>query len=247
LENTYDEVLEDIAWDKSKRKACKADDAAVPEYLWEEHLLNGLEKRDWDDANLQKLRRLSQWLRSKMLQWWKRNVTISYIKWAAAKYELMDTTTPIKWVTWNGNGYEWTGTEGRGNYRSWWKQCLLITHQDFVPASDAIQRGAKTLWWGWDAGSCPFHWRSRFYQDVIRDGLKVHFQEPPPKCLKSQRDIRDDDIKLQVIKKLLKVRQHGYIDLGLVELLTAFFEVPKGEDDICLVYDGSISGLNLSI
>ena len=33
----------------------------------------------------------------------------------------------------------------------------------------------------------------------------------------------------------------------MVVSLTAFFEVEKGEDDIRLVYDGSISGLNLSI
>jgi hypothetical protein len=58
---------------------------------------------------------------------------------------------------------------------------------------------------------------------VIRDGLKVHFQEPPPKYLKSQRDICDDDVKLQVIKKLLKVRQRGYIAVGLVKMLMAFF------------------------
>jgi hypothetical protein len=32
-----------------------------------------------------------------------------------------------------------------------------------------------------------------------------------------------------------------------VESLTSFFEVEKGEDDIRLVYDGSVSGLNLTI
>jgi hypothetical protein len=248
LENTYNEALEDIARDKREQKVCKADDAAVPEYLWEEHLLNGLEEQQWDESRLKKIRVLSNWLRSKMLRWWKRNVTVSYVKWAAEKYELKDTTFPIDWVGWSGACYSWTGAEGRGHYRSWWKRRLLITHQDFVPACDAIQRAAKTSWWGWDAGSRPFHWRwPPFYQEVIRDGLKVHFQEPPPKYLKSQRDIRNDDIKLQVIKKLLKVRQRGYIAPGLVELLMAFFGVPKGDDDIRLVYDGSVSGLNLSI
>jgi hypothetical protein len=33
----------------------------------------------------------------------------------------------------------------------------------------------------------------------------------------------------------------------VVESLTAFFAVPKGDDDIRLVYDGSVSGLNTSI
>jgi hypothetical protein len=57
----------------------------------------------------------------------------------------------------------------------------------------------------------------------------------------------DDDMKLKVIKKLLKARERRYIAPGLVKSLTAFFAVPKGEDDIRLVYDGSVSGLNLSI
>jgi hypothetical protein len=46
---------------------------------------------------------------------------------------------------------------------------------------------------------------------------------------------------------LKKVREQGYISPGMVESLTVFFEVEKGDDDIRLVYDGSVSGLNLSI
>jgi hypothetical protein len=33
----------------------------------------------------------------------------------------------------------------------------------------------------------------------------------------------------------------------MIKSLTAFFGVPKGEDDIRLMYDGSVSGLKLSI
>jgi hypothetical protein len=57
----------------------------------------------------------------------------------------------------------------------------------------------------------------------------------------------DDAMKFLVIKKLRKARQRGYIAPGFVKSLTAFFAVPKGADNIRLVYDGSVSGLNLSI
>jgi hypothetical protein len=50
-----------------------------------------------------------------------------------------------------------------------------------------------------------------------------------------------------VIKKLAKVRKRGYVAPGLVESLTAFFAVPKGDDDVRSVHDGSIGGLNLTI
>jgi hypothetical protein len=82
---------------------------------------------------------------------------------------------------------------------------------------------------------------------VIWDGLKVHFQELPPKYKRSQRDMTDVRMKLQVIKKLIKVRDRGYIAPGLVESLTAFFAVHKGDNDIQLVYNGSVSDLNLTI
>jgi hypothetical protein len=97
-------------------------------------------------------------------------------------------------------------------------------------------------------GHALFHWHwPKFYQEVIRDGLKVFFQAEPPKYKKSQRDISDPEVKTKVSAKLDKVRARGYISPGIVESLTAFFAVPKGEDDIRLVYNGSMSGLNSSL
>jgi hypothetical protein len=48
-------------------------------------------------------------------------------------------------------------------------------------------------------------------------------------------------------KKLDKVRKRRYIAPGFVFSLTSFFAVPKGSDDIRMVYDASISELNDSI
>jgi hypothetical protein len=58
-----------------------------------------------------------------------------------------------------------------------------------------------------------------------------------------QRDTEDPDTKAKVIEKHTKVRLRRYIGPGFVVSLTAFFHVPKGEDDLRLVYDGSVSGL----
>ena len=48
----------------------------------------------------------------------------------------------------------------------------------------------------------------------------------------------------RVIKKLGKVRKRRYISPGTVQSLMDFFSVPKGADDIRLVYNGSSSSLN---
>lgn len=48
-------------------------------------------------------------------------------------------------------------------------------------------------------------------------------------------------------EKLQLVRDRRYVVGGSVESLTSFFAVPKGDDDIRMVYDGTKSGLNASI
>jgi hypothetical protein len=58
-----------------------------------------------------------------------------------------------------------------------------------------------------------------------------------------ERDCKDPVEKGLVVKKLKKVRERRYIAEEYVVLLTAFFPVEKGDDDIRMVYDGSVSGL----
>jgi hypothetical protein len=59
-----------------------------------------------------------------------------------------------------------------------------------------------------------------------------------------QRDTKDPNIKAKVTSKLTKVRKRGYIAPGFVISLMGFFHVPKGDDDIRMVYHGLVSGLN---
>jgi len=54
-------------------------------------------------------------------------------------------------------------------------------------------------------------------------------------------------VKEAVKLKLQKVRLRRYIAKGTVVSLTSFFSVPKGEDDIRMVYDGTKSGLNAAM
>jgi hypothetical protein len=45
-------------------------------------------------------------------------------------------------------------------------------------------------------------------------------------------------------EKLKAVWDRRYITPGFVKSLTSFFSVPKGDDDVRMVYNGSKSGLN---
>mgnify|MGYP000400063954 CR=1 FL=1 len=123
---SYETVLKDVARENRDRKAVKSDDATVPEYLWEEHLLEDLKEREWDDIKLVKVRRVATWLRSKMLRWWKRKATTSYIHWQKDKYTLPDVEDKVEWISrnescefeWSNESFSWT-KEGKGNYRAW--------------------------------------------------------------------------------------------------------------------------------
>jgi hypothetical protein len=115
-------------------------------------------------------------------------------------------------------------------------------------STQPISRALKSTWWSWEDGSRPFHWRwPEDYQVRIRDGIPVYFVTAPPIYLKPQRDEKDPPVKRQVTAKLAKARERCYIGPGQVVSLTSFFGVPKGEDDIRMVYDGSVSGLNDAI
>ena len=61
---------------------------------------------------------------------------------------------------------------------------------------------------------------------------------------KKQRVTTYQDGFEMIKKKVDKVQSRRYIDGGTLISLTAFFYVPKGEDDIRLVYDLTYSGLN---
>jgi hypothetical protein len=75
--------------------------------------------------------------------------------------------------------------------------------------------------------------------------IRMHLQHNPPRDWAPQRDAKDPETKAKVIGKLTKVRLRRYIGPGFVVALTAFFHVPKGEDDLHLLYDGScVSSLN---
>lgn len=47
-----------------------------------------------------------------------------------------------------------------------------------------------------------------------------------------------------IVEKLSKVLDQRYIGPGVIWSLTAFFDVPKGADDIRMVYDGTVNGFN---
>ena len=117
--------------------------------------------------------------------------------------------------------------------------------RDLDAGLECIQRSWGCTWWEWSAGSRPYFWRwNPEYRTQIRDGLPLWLRGPLPIWRVPQRSEPDPFIRAKVTAKLVKVRKFLYICAGLVKSLTSYFSVPKGEDDIRMVYDGTKCGLN---
>ena len=114
----------------------------------------------------------------------------------------------------------------------------------------AMAHASMASWWDWDGGSSPFFWRMPVleWQAEMRDGVAPMWIGPRPAYRRRQRANPDVKSRAKEKKKLSKVRQRGYIaPTNGIKSLTSFFSVPKGEDDIRMVYDGTKSGLNAAL
>ena len=135
--------------------------------------------------------------------------------------------------------------------RSWikYKKTVLRdepSRKDVIAARDCIRRCADCTPWSWSGGSRPFFWRwDSEWIEAQRDGFKqwlrpeaenLHWFRKQPKVTPER--------KILISKKLEDVRYKGYIAPGPVSSMMSYFDVPKGTNDIRMVYDGTKSGLN---
>jgi hypothetical protein len=190
-----------------------------------------------------------------MLMKWKKKVTSSLFSWIRKENPSLQNICQWRHVTLSSGLHTWKDGTHKAKYEwqtdgehKWldWIKCLKDTcPKDIDAGGDAVSRAAESTWWEWADGSRPFHWRwPPEYMETIRDGLPVYFVRKPPNYTKAQQDIKEQEIKDLVLNKLKKVRGRRYIAPGHVVGLICFFEVPKGECDIRMVYNGSESGLN---
>lgn len=78
------------------------------------------------------------------------------------------------------------------------------------------------------------------------DGVLVWFKRPGPATQELQPLISDPNIRVKVKEKISKVARRRYLvttDLNIKSLIK-YFTVPKGGDDVCIVYDTTATRLN---
>jgi hypothetical protein len=79
-------------------------------------------------------------------------------------------------------------------------------------------------------------------------GVEVFVARELPRNTAGTRLEEDERLlRAVILKKLTKVVVRRYVTVGLVLSLTNFFVVPKGKDNIRMVYEALQSGLNEAV
>jgi hypothetical protein len=258
--------------DSSKKVdiATKADDASIPVELWNSTLEKqlGYSLSGKQTSSLEVIREWS------VAVIWRRRLTRCFCSWLRCKacHEkrlklLFDSRTNKSNLWFNcklckpkkhqseviliGTSYSWR-VNGIAAYKKWYnifnkrhnkmRKDVELSRQ---AAIDCIRRASKATGWEWTVGSRPHFWRwGPEYWREARDGARVHVQSKLPNYRRKQDIPKDKATKKLIQGKVGKVRKRGYITKGKVVSVTSFFAVPKGEDDIRMVYNGTSCGLN---
>ena len=111
-----------------------------------------------------------------------------------------------------------------------------------------LSQNLASSWWDWDSGSALMFWRwhGREHQRTARLGVRVYVTDSLPQYHKAQK-APDKESRTRVAEKLAKAIERDYITPGPVKSLTKYHAVPKGDNDIRMVYDGTGCGLNQAV
>jgi hypothetical protein len=203
------------AFEEGCKKAVKADDAKTPCHLWNERVWNVPHKRVQVLFFNNRFQKCPlDSLRTFLLLRWRRNVRRSLLLFLQQEH-----------------GKHWQkDPQARIDKRA---------------GADCLHRAMGAEWWSWPLGSRLFFWRwPPSHRIAARDGYVPFIEGELPNDHRPQVGERDPEYRSKVVAKLTDVRNKGYIGKGRVDSLTSFFWVPKGDQDIRMVYDATRSGLN---
>ena len=215
--NAQCDALKKIAEAKEFAKAVKADDAAVPKHLWNDRIScpPGVTEAQRDVA-LEGFRKLGH-------MWFLRGLVRDCVDYIRSSY-----------------GSSWRKARHTKDGE------LTSLGKDREAIADILWHSVNTSWFDYLAGSTLIHFRfPTMYREMARDGVEVFFEKPGPTTRETQPRISDPKIREMAKEKILKVVKRGYLrTLGTkIKSMIKYFAVPKGEDDIRMVYDATANHL----
>ena len=220
-EGAQRESLRLVEESKEFARAVKSDDAEIPIHLWNDRVRAPGVSKERRDKALVGLRKLG-------LRRFRKVLLRDCSDYLASAY---------------GAGWARQLRRKRGGERT-----ELARDQDAI--TSMLWHSTHTNWFEFKAGSRLVHFRfPARYRKEARDGVKVFFELPGPSTWKKQPSIEDMTIRARTKEKIAKVLKRRYLlpSDSLVKSNIKYFAVPKGDDDIRMVYDATANKLNEAV
>ena len=215
------ESLERVREEKEYAKAVKADDATVPVLLWNRRVEKKGVTAEARDSALNGFRKLG-W------RFFMRALREDSLRFLREKH-----------------GADWAERRIRARRRN--NSARRELEKDRAAIANLMWHATQTDWFEYTAGSRIIHFRYPVrYQRIAREGVPSYFEQPGPDTRDAQPSFEDDDVREKVKAKIQKVIRRKYmLTTGIkIKSLIKYFAVPKGDDDIRLVYDATANKLN---
>jgi hypothetical protein len=210
--------LRRIREEKEYAKAVKADDAEVPVALWSQRISAPGVDPERKERALGALRRLG-------FRWFMRSLR-------------RDCFDFLRFT----HGDDWSK-----GARSTELGAESALGRDVRIVRTILWHATHTNWFEYGAGSRLAFFRFPLkYSRIARDGVPINFETEGPTSMAAQPHISDPATRSRVKDKLRKVLRRKYVlrTCRKIKSLIKYFAVPKGEDDIRMVYDATANGLN---
>ena len=119
---------------------------------------------------------------------------------------------------------------------------------DADKGAEVLSQALRSSWWEWSSGSTLFFWRwnGDDQQKEARDGMEIFVSGDLPRSQSKPAKCSSLD-QLKMVASMEVMLKRGYLEEGFVRRNVHYFSVPKGDDDIRVLFDGTSSGLNNSL
>ena len=113
---------------------------------------------------------------------------------------------------------------------------------------DVLVKAACASWFEWLGGSTLIFWKWHDFNEEARDGFLIFATKSELKNSdrKFSKGVMPSDSRVRKLcyEKILRLINTSRIEKGFVRWDVPFFDVPKGDLDIRLVFHGTKNGLN---
>jgi len=201
-------------------KAVKADAAEVPMHLWNDRVTMAGLPEETRKAALDGIRQVA-------FQFFMSTLLMECVQYMAKSHGKDWLTKPLN-VAKGGT----TNKLGR----------------DRDAMANMLWHSTHTNCFEYNTGLRLIHFRfPKQYQKEARVGVQTFFEKTGPTTQRGQPTIDDPVMRAKVMEKIVKVIKRGYLTTmsgDTIKSYIKYFAVPKGEDNIRMVYDATANKLN---